>query len=266
MNVAGTGEGVKRFGVRPGRGMRRGLGTGRGGERGITAMDGGGWGLGFTAARASRGPLPPAPSPRKLRGERGRTTCAGGLWCALPRRSVGGGRARSFGPAGKGAWVGTVGQALRKTTSRDGMVFSPSPVHAQRFRASWCLRTGEGAGGRGPRRTRGPDAVALGTWYLALGTCRRVRDARPEGRERGGAGHSRTVSRPSVGSAPLATVVSLPTARAARPASAGHARPSRSRRSRGSRAPPLRRHADCLRRDRYFWRNLLTLGAITTWQ
>ena len=75
-------------------------------------------------------------------------------------------------------------------------------------------RTGEGAGGgpggEGPARNLQPGR-----------RCRCVRDARPQGRERGGAGHSSTVSRPSAGSAPLATVVSLPTARAARPPPAG---------------------------------------------
>jgi hypothetical protein len=53
-----------------------------------------------------------------------------------------------------------------------------------------------------------------------------VRDARPEGRERGGppARSPRTtkeLARDAVGPAPLATAVSLPTARAARPRAAG---------------------------------------------
>ncbi len=121
--------------------------------------------------------------------------------------------------SGEGLFAGGVLRAPQ-SIRRDGR--SPPLPYGAGTRG--CRLVVYGRGGRGVRAPRGPgglDAVlpsprgSLRGEGPGEGRC--VRDARPEGRDPGAGRHSSIVPACAGGSAPLATVVSLPTARAARP-------------------------------------------------
>jgi hypothetical protein len=158
------------------------------------------------------GRAPPSPAlPHKLRGGgriRARWGRVRGCECPsrcdggpLPRRPFRSFLATAADPSPNfGGGVGAGG------AFGDSVGSPPLPHFAPDCRPRGSRRAGEGAGGWGPARMLPPGR-----------RCRCVRDARPEGREPGANGHSSTVPVCAGGSAQLGTVVSCPTARAARP-------------------------------------------------